>query len=58
MKRYSIIYASSAATYGMGEHGFDDDEQKIELLKPLNPYGLSKQLFDMFVLEQEAKPSH
>ncbi len=57
-KDIPIIYASSAATYGMGEHGFDDDEQKIELLKPLNPYGLSKQLFDMFVIEQEAKPSH
>jgi ADP-L-glycero-D-manno-heptose 6-epimerase len=45
------IYASSAATYGDGEMGFDDDEKLIPELKPLNKYGLSKQMFDMWVLE-------
>ncbi len=45
------IYASSAATYGDGSLGFDDDEELIPVLKPLNKYGLSKQMFDMWVLE-------
>ncbi len=45
------IYASSAATYGAGELGFDDDEKMIPRLKPLNKYGLSKQMFDIWVLE-------
>lgn len=45
------VYASSAATYGAGEMGFDDDEKLIPKLKPLNKYGLSKQMFDMWVLE-------
>jgi ADP-L-glycero-D-manno-heptose 6-epimerase len=43
-----FIYASSAATYGDGESGFADDEEKLETLKPLNPYGYSKQLFDLW----------
>lgn len=43
-----FIYASSAATYGDGSHGYDD-ESDIDELKPLNPYGESKQLFDMWV---------
>jgi ADP-L-glycero-D-manno-heptose 6-epimerase len=43
-----FIYASSAATYGDGENGFVDDEEKLEMLKPLNPYGYSKQLFDLW----------
>ena len=43
-----FIYASSAATYGDRENGFVDDEDKIETLKPLNPYGYSKQLFDLW----------
>jgi ADP-L-glycero-D-manno-heptose 6-epimerase len=51
-----LIYASSAATYGLGEHGYDDDESKIHLLKPLNPYGDSKQVFDVWTLEQKEKP--
>ncbi len=42
-----FIYASSAATYGMGEHGYEDDESQLQLLKPLNMYGYSKQLFDL-----------
>jgi len=51
-----LIYASSAATYGLGEEGYDDDESKMELLKPLNPYGLSKLEFDLWAIEQEQKP--
>jgi ADP-L-glycero-D-manno-heptose 6-epimerase len=43
-----FIYASSAATYGDGSQGFSDDEEKLETLKPLNPYGYSKQLFDLW----------
>jgi len=51
-----LIYASSAATYGMGEFGFDDNHKMIEKLKPLNPYGQSKNDFDKWVLGQNAKP--
>jgi ADP-L-glycero-D-manno-heptose 6-epimerase len=51
-----LVYASSAATYGMGEHGYEDDEDKIPLLKPLNPYGDSKNEFDKWALQQERKP--
>ena len=47
------IYASSGATYGDGSDGFDDDAAGIPILKPLNKYGLSKQLFDMWVLENK-----
>lgn len=56
--RYQIplVYASSAATYGLGENGYDDDESKINLLKPLNPYGQSKQDFDVWALQQKEKP--
>ena len=51
-----LIYASSAATYGLGEYGYDDDESQIEKLKPLNPYGQSKQDFDVWALKQPSKP--
>ncbi|MES3019723.1 MAG: ADP-glyceromanno-heptose 6-epimerase [Bacteroidota bacterium] len=51
-----LVYASSAATYGLGEHGYDDDESKISLLHPLNPYGDSKNDFDKWALAQERKP--
>lgn len=56
--KYSIplVYASSAATYGGGEHGYSDAHEGIEKLKPLNPYGDSKQEFDQWVLAQEQKP--
>ena len=47
-----FIYASSGATYGNGENGFDDDESLISKLQPLNKYGLSKQIFDLWVLEK------
>lgn len=50
-----LIYASSAATYGDGEHGFDDT-MPVSNLKPLNPYGQSKQDFDVWALEQEKAP--
>ena len=43
-----FIYASSAATYGDGSAGFSDDQEKIEILKPLNMYGYSKHLFDLW----------
>ncbi len=51
-----LVYASSAATYGIGEHGYDDEESKIPLLKPLNPYGESKNEFDKWVLAQTQAP--
>jgi len=43
-----FIYASSAATYGDGSQGFSDNEEEIEKLRPLNMYGYSKQLFDLW----------
>jgi ADP-L-glycero-D-manno-heptose 6-epimerase len=51
-----LIYASSAATYGMGELGYDDRHDIISDLKPLNPYGESKNEFDKWVLSQSSKP--
>ena len=51
-----LVYASSAATYGLGEQGYEDDHKKIPLLKPLNPYGDSKQTFDEWVLKQHNHP--
>jgi len=51
-----MVYASSAATYGLGEHGYNDDESKINLLKPLNPYGDSKNEFDKWALTQTQTP--
>jgi len=47
-KNIRFIYASSAATYGDGSLGFDDDENRLENLRPLNMYGYSKQLFDLW----------
>jgi ADP-L-glycero-D-manno-heptose 6-epimerase len=51
-----LVYASSAATYGLGELGYDDNEELIPQLKPLNPYGDSKQVFDVWALQQDEKP--
>ncbi len=51
-KNVRFINASSAATYGDGNQGFDDDPEKISQLKPLNMYGYSKQLFDLWLMEQ------
>ena len=54
MKRnIRFIYASSAATYGDGTLGFSDDHSKISKLKPINMYGYSKQLFDLWVLKNK-----
>lgn len=52
-KKVPLVYASSAATYGAGELGYKDDENIIPNLKPLNPYGISKNEFDKWVLEQK-----
>lgn len=51
-----LIYASSAATYGLGEYGYDDNEAELAKLRPLNPYGDSKNDFDIWALQQEEKP--
>ncbi len=51
-----LVYASSAATYGLGELGYDDNEAVIPQLKPLNPYGESKNEFDKWAIIQEQKP--
>lgn len=51
-----LVYASSAATYGLGELGYDDNEETISQLKPLNPYGDSKNEFDIWALAQPKKP--
>jgi len=51
-----LIYASSAATYGMGEAGYADDHRVVDKLKPLNPYGESKNEFDKWVLSQADMP--
>src|SRR5690554_4076847 len=51
-----LVYASSAATYGLGEFGYEDNHRIVEKLKPLNPYGESKNDFDKWVLSQHLKP--
>ena len=51
-----LVYASSAATYGLGEYGYDDNHEIIEKLKPLNPYGDSKNNFDKWAITQAEKP--
>ena len=51
-----LVYASSAATYGGGEMGYEDDEKLIPELQPLNPYGISKNEFDKWVLGQTSAP--
>lgn len=54
--RIPLIYASSAATYGMGELGYDDRHDIVCDLKPLNPYGRSKNEVDKFILGQKEQP--
>lgn len=51
-----FVYASSAATYGLGELGYEDTEEIIPQLKPLNPYGDSKNDFDKWAIQQKRKP--
>lgn len=55
-KSIPLVYASSAATYGGGEFGYDDNQEIIPKLKPLNPYGESKNDFDIWVLKQKQTP--
>jgi ADP-L-glycero-D-manno-heptose 6-epimerase len=55
-KKIPLVYASSAATYGGGEFGYDDSHEVISKLKPLNPYGESKNDFDKWVLKQTKMP--
>ncbi|MGB1104584.1 MAG: ADP-glyceromanno-heptose 6-epimerase [Crocinitomicaceae bacterium] len=52
-----LVYASSGATYGLGEHGYSDSHEVVSKLKPLNPYGDSKNDFDKWVLEQDKAPA-
>jgi len=52
-RRARFIYASSAATYGDGSAGYKDDENELETLKPLNMYGYSKHLFDLWAKNNE-----
>ena len=51
-----LVYASSAATYGAGEKGYDDRHDVVSELKPLNAYGVSKNEFDKWALKQSAAP--
>jgi ADP-L-glycero-D-manno-heptose 6-epimerase len=51
-----LVYASSAATYGLGELGYADNHEIVNNLKPLNPYGVSKNNFDKWALTQESAP--
>ncbi len=53
-----LLYASSAATYGIGDKGYSDDLSLIPFLTPLNPYGWSKQEFDRWVLQRETQPPY
>jgi len=51
--RVRFVYASTAATYGDGSYGFSDEHSLLPLLKPLNNYGYSKHLFDLWALRSE-----
>lgn len=51
-----LVYASSAATYGLGEHGYEDRHDIVDKLKPLNAYGESKNDFDKWALGQTKQP--
>ena len=55
-KNIPLVYASSAATYGNGEYGYKDDHDILDQLKPLNPYGVSKNEFDKWALKQKEEP--
>jgi ADP-L-glycero-D-manno-heptose 6-epimerase len=52
-----LVYASSAATYGDGAHGFSDRHEDTDRYRPINPYGYSKHLFDLWALRQTETPS-
>jgi ADP-L-glycero-D-manno-heptose 6-epimerase len=53
-----LVYASSAATYGSGSLGYNDDHSIVDKLEPLNPYGVSKNEFDKWALLQDTHPPH
>ena len=55
-KNIPLVYASSAATYGNGDLGYKDDHELVERLRPLNPYGISKNEFDKWALKQTMMP--
>ncbi|MFM7473686.1 MAG: ADP-glyceromanno-heptose 6-epimerase [Crocinitomicaceae bacterium] len=55
-KNIPLVYASSAATYGNGEFGYDDNTEILDKLVPLNPYGDSKNEFDKWVIKQNIHP--
>lgn len=56
IKNIPLVYASSAATYGDGKLGYEDNHEVIERLQPLNPYGISKNEFDKWVMHQQDHP--
>ena len=55
-KQIPLIYASSAATYGSGEQGYEDSHTILDQLVPLNPYGVSKNEFDKWAIAQTEQP--
>ena len=55
-RQIPFVYASSAATYGDGRSGFSDDHDKTFDFRPINPYGYSKHLFDLWALKQKSAP--
>jgi ADP-L-glycero-D-manno-heptose 6-epimerase len=56
VKAVPLVYASSAATYGSGDEGYSDNHEIVKYLKPLNPYGVSKNEFDKWALMQNQRP--
>jgi ADP-L-glycero-D-manno-heptose 6-epimerase len=56
LKQIPLIYASSAATYGAGAHGYEDSHEVLDQLTPLNPYGVSKNEFDKWAIAQSEQP--
>ena len=52
-KNVNFMYASSAATYGAGENGYSDADENSRKLMPLNMYGYSKQLFDIWAMNNK-----
>ena len=58
LNQIPLLYASSAATYGDGNQGYDDNESQMMGLRPLNPYGWSKHRFDLWALHQEKLGNH
>ena len=55
-KNIPLVYASSAATYGSGEFGYKDSHDILDKLKPLNPYGISKNEFDKWIISETKSP--